>query len=415
VNRGVGYRLDGTGVKVLVRDDGDIGPHIDFQNRVDNGNASNNATVPGNINHGDGVAGIVGAAGNLDPMMQGMARGAFLYTSDYENSYTDTTIGLHKYQGVSVTNSSYSDGCNTPTVVTQRIDQQLFDNPKLSHVFSAGNSNSTNCNYKGGGAGTQWGNITGGHKVAKNCIATGNLNPQLGLDATSSRGPAYDGRIKPDICANGTSQNSNNPNNAYKVFGGTSAAAPGIAGILAQLIQGYRQLNNQEEPDGALLKCALLNTANDMGNAGPDFQYGWGHVNAYRAYKLLEEKRYTSKSIENGEQQSHTVVVNDNVKEVRFMLYWADRAPSLLAKSALVNNLDLQVSDPTGKVFLPWVLDTTPKATNLDRPATNGIDNLNNVEQVLIKNPVQGTYNIVINGKIIPQGPQTYYLAQEFI
>ena len=415
VNRGVGYRLDGAGTKVLVRDDGDIGPHIDFHNRVDNGNASNNATVPGNTNHGDGVAGIVGAAGNLDPMMMGMAKGAFIYTTDYENSYTDTTIGLHKYEGVNVTNSSYSDGCNTPTIVTQRIDQQLYDNPKLMHVFSAGNSNSTNCNYKGGAAGTQWGNITGGHKVAKNCIATGNLNPQLGLEASSSRGPAYDGRIKPDICANGANQNSNNPNNAYKVFGGTSAAAPGIAGILAQLMQGYRQLNNNEDADGALLKSTLLNTANDMGNAGPDFKYGWGHVNAYRAYKLLEEKRWSSNSIEQGAKQNATILVNDDVKEVRFMLYWADRAPSLLAKSSLVNNLDLKVIDPTGKEFLPWVLDTTPNATKLDLPATRGIDNLNNVEQVLIKNPVQGTYSIVVDGKIIPQGPQTYYLLHEFI
>ena len=52
---------------------------------------------------------------------------------------------------------------------------------------------------------------------------------------SSSRGPASDGRIKPDLSAHGNAQMSTDPNNSYAPGGGTSAAAPGICGVSAQL------------------------------------------------------------------------------------------------------------------------------------------------------------------------------------
>ncbi|MBK8721166.1 MAG: PKD domain-containing protein [Saprospiraceae bacterium] len=158
-----------------------------------------------------------------------------------------------------------------------------------------------------------------------------------------------------------------------------------------------------------------MNTANDLGNPGPDFKFGWGHVNAYRAYKLLESKRYLTDKIDLNEIHTKEITVDDNTKEVRFMLYWADIEPSIISKIALVNNLDLKVITPSGKELYPWVLDTTPKAANLNMPATFGIDNLNNVEQVLISYPETGTYKIIINGKSIPFGPQKYFLTHEII
>jgi subtilase family serine protease len=105
--------------------------------------------------------------------------------------------------------------------------------------------------------------------MAKNAIATANLLQDGTLDNTSSRGPAYDGRLKPDISANGNSHESTDPNNGYQVFGGTSGAAPGIAGCLAQLTQAYKLMNSGAEPVSALLKGIILNTANDLGNVGP--------------------------------------------------------------------------------------------------------------------------------------------------
>jgi PKD repeat protein len=405
-----GKKYNGEGVKTLVRDDGQLGPHIDFQGRLFN-QTQTTATLG---THGDGVGGIIAGAGNLDPTKKGMAAGADVFVLDYINDFQDQTLSLHLSKDVTITNSSYSDGCNIGyTLATQTVDQQLYEHPTLMHVFSAGNSNGSNCNY---GAGTQWGNITGGHKMAKNAIATANLLPDATLDATSSRGPAYDGRLKPDISANGTNHFSTNPNNAYQEFGGTSAAAPGIAGCLAQLTHGYKDLHGGQEPNATLLKATLLNTANDLGNIGPDFKFGWGHVNAWRAWLLLEQNRYLSAQVDHAATTVHALQVPDGVRQAKMMIVWADPPADPAAPRALTNDLDIRLVSPDGAVvYLPWKLDPTPNATALGTPATKGRDSLNNVEQVTIDAPLSGDYTVYVQGKDVPFGPQAYYLVWEFI
>ncbi len=290
-----GLKFNGAGVGVLVRDDGPLGPHIDFQGRV-----SNQTEFGADGSHGDGVAGILAGAGNLDPAVRGMAAGADIFAIRYTPDFQDQTLSLHLDKNVTITNTSYSNGCNAGyTLAAQTVDQQLYDHPTLMHVFSAGNSNNiSNClSY---GAGNQWGNITGGHKMAKNAIVAANITPDAVIVTSSSRGPAYDGRLKPDISATGNDQESTDYDNSYVTFGGTSASAPGIAGVLAQLTQAYKVLNNGEQPNAALLKAALLNTANDLGNKGPDFKFGWGHVNAWRAYRLLEQNNRLEAQVDQG-------------------------------------------------------------------------------------------------------------------
>lgn len=405
-----GYKYNGEGVKVLVRDDGAVGPHIDFEGRLYN---QNNVSAPLAGTHGDGVAGIIGGAGNLDPTKKGMAAGSDVYVVNYVNNFQDQTLPLFQNENVTITNSSYSDGCNEGyTNASQTVDKQIFENPALMHVFSAGNSNSLDCGY---GAGTQWGNITGGHKMGKNAIATANLQADADLEPSSSRGPAYDGRLKPDISAHGASQNSTNPYNTYQVFGGTSAAAPGIAGCLAQLTQAYRTINNAPDAPTALLKASLLNTANEMGNAGPDFKFGWGHVNNYRVLKLLEEHRYTDDVINQNSAKQYQVTIPDGLKEAKLMIYWVDPEAQPNAAIALLNDLDLTVTGPDGSTFLPWKLDPTPDPVILNTPAGKGRDSLNNMEQVSIVNPAAGTYTVNVEGYAVPFGPQRFYLVWEFV
>ena len=184
----------------------------------------------------------------------------------------------------------------------------------MIQVFSCGNSGNSNCGY---GAGSGWGNITGGHKQAKNVIATANLNYNGTLVPSSSRGPASDGRIKPDIAAHGNGQISTDPNNIYNAGSGTSAAAPGISGVLAQLYQAYRELNSGLDPESGLLKTCLLNTAQDYGNTGLDFSYGWGIVNALKAVKVLEENRYQDSLIDNGESHTINFTIPEGTKEAK--------------------------------------------------------------------------------------------------
>ncbi|MFN4080480.1 MAG: S8 family serine peptidase, partial [Saprospiraceae bacterium] len=403
-----GLKYTGEGVSVLVRDDGAVGPHIDFQGRMVDLSTSNAA----NATHGDGVGGIMSGAGNLNPYMRGMAAGSRMFVTNYEAGFQDITLDLHLNEGVSVTNSSYSNGCNAGYTANARtVDRQIFENPGLMHVFSAGNSGTSDCNY---GAGANWGNITGGHKVAKNCLAVANLRNNGQLENSSSRGPVHDGRLKPDIAANGFEHNSTGPNNTYQVFGGTSGAAPGVAGCMAQLAQAYKESFNAPYAPSALLKAAMLNTANDLGNAGPDFKFGWGHLNAWRALNLIREGRWQEGAADQNEIKTHTIQVPFGVRQLRVMVYWADPAANASASRALVNDLDLRVVSPSGVVNLPWLLNPTPVPAILDMPAGKGRDSLNNAEQVSILNPQPGAYTIEIAGYEVPLGPQQYYIVWEF-
>ncbi len=405
----MGKKYNGEGVRTLVRDDGQVGPHIDFQGRLFN----LAPTAASSGTHGDGVGGIIGGAANLDPSKKGMAKGADVFVIDYISDFQDETLPLHLNEGVTLTNSSYSNGCNTGyTLASQTVDMQLYKYPTLMHVFSAGNSNSQDCNY---GAGTQWGNITGGHKMAKNALAAANLLQDATLDNTSSRGPAHDGRLKPDISANGTNHFSTSTGNTYQEFGGTSGAAPGIVGCLAQLTQAYKTIHGGQEPNATLLKATILNTANDLGNVGPDFKFGWGHINAWRALDLLEQNRHRSNAVDQGAENTHSLQVPLNTRQAKVMIVWADPPANPEAARALLNDLDLRVVAPDGTtVYLPWKLDPTPIATILDTPAGKGRDSLNNVEQVSINDPVAGLYTIRVNGKDVPAGPQEYYLVWDF-
>ncbi|MDX2249373.1 MAG: PKD domain-containing protein [Bacteroidia bacterium] len=404
-----GRHYNGEGINILVRDDGEIGPHIDFHGRL----TQVNAAAPLAGTHGDMVAGVFSGAGNLNPTTRGAATGAHIYVIDYQASFTDNTLALHQNDSVMITNSSYSDGCNTGyTTTTQRVDKHIYDNPLLLHMFSAGNNNNNECGY---GAGSQWGNITGGHKQGKNVMAVANLYADAALENSSSRGPAYDGRIKPDIAAHGQGQISTDPNNGYSPGGGTSAASPSTAGVVAQLYQVYRELNNNAYPESPLIKACLLNTANDIGNPGPDFQYGWGIVNGLRAAKTLEENRYFSQTISQGDSNIHTLTIPAGTKEARVMVYWLDKESTPSVAIALVNNLNMTLTDPGNTTHLPLVLNHAPNATALNLPATPGIDNLNNMEQVRLTDPAAGTYTLKVKGTAVPVGPQKYYVVYEFI
>ncbi len=396
-----GRKYDGTGVLVGMNDDGTIGPHIDYQGRVDQSFVSGNSG-----NHGDHVAGTIVGAGNIDPTTEGMAPGASLYVYNVWDAidFIDT---YYFNPGIRLTSTSYGNGCNAGyTAYARTADQDVRQLPSLMHVFSAGNSGTSNCGY---GAGSGWGNITGGIKAGKNVMAIGNVLYTDALANSSSRGPSSDGRIKPDVCAVGTSVLSTIDPNTYASFTGTSMACPGVTGTMAQLYQAYKTLYGSE-PDAGMIKAILLNTADDKGNPGPDYKYGWGRINAHRAVEQIESFSLITDSISNGGNKTFNIPVNTNLRELRVMVYWTDFEGSAGASVALVNDLDITLTEG-GNTFSPWVLDPTPNASNLNAPATTGVDDLNNMEQVFIANPAQGTYTLNISGTAVPMGPQKFYVV----
>ncbi|WP_400192891.1 S8 family serine peptidase [Hymenobacter sp. B81] len=404
---GAGRHYDGRGVNVAHGDDGAIGPHIDYQGRFDQSSAG-----PNQGNHGDHVAGIIMGAGNLDPRVRGQATGAFNYYYTYPGNI-NSAPQHYATRAVRITTSSYGDGNNTGyTSFTRSVDMMTRQMPLLLHVFSSGNSGTANMGY---GAGAGWGNITGGHKQGKNVITVGNTTYQDALSSSSSRGPAKDGRIKPDVCAVGTNVLSTVDTNTYATFSGTSMACPAVSGVLAQLMQAHKDLNGGTEAPGALLKAALMNTAEDLGNAGPDYRFGYGRVNALRAVRVLENRSYRADTIAQGQTRTHTIAVPAGQKQLRVMLYWHDVEASANAARALVNNLDLTLAAPGGASYQPWVLNPAPVAASLNALAVRGRDTLNNAEQVTLDNPAAGTYTLTVQGAAVPVGPQAYTIVYTWL
>lgn len=404
---GAGRHYDGTGVNVAHGDDGMVGPHIDFQGRLDQTSAG-----PSGGTHGDHVAGIIMGAGNLDPRYRGQAVGAFNYYYTYPNNINSSPTH-YRTRSIRITSNSYSNGCNAGyTSFARQMDQMSRQLPLMLHVFSAGNEGTANCNY---GAGATWGNITGGHKVGKNVLTVGNLTYNDLLSSSSSRGPATDGRIKPEVCAVGSSVVSTMPNNTYAAQSGTSMSCPAVSGVAAQLMHAHKALNNGAEAPAALIKAALMNTAEDLGNAGPDYRFGYGRIDALRAVRVLEDHSYVVDSLTQSTTRTHTITVPAGQRQLRVMLYWPDYEAAASSRKNLVNDLDLTLTAPGGTSYQPWVLDPRPTVANLNALAVRARDTLNNAEQVTLDVPAAGTYTLTINGRAVPQGPQRYYLLYTWL
>lgn len=92
----------------------------------------------------------------------------------------------------------------------------------------------------------------------------------------SGRGPTFDQRIKPDVVAPGEGVVAADPaGGQYATVGGTSVAAPLVAGVVALLLQRYPSLGPAE------VLARLTSTASRA--ATPDNDYGWGLVDGLRA------------------------------------------------------------------------------------------------------------------------------------
>ncbi len=404
-----GYpQFNGEGINVAIGDDGMIESHIDFKNRT------HQDDVQGDFegSHGEMVAGILAGAGNLDPRMEGTASHAEVHMF-HEFDAVKRASTLYDNRDILITSTSYSDGCNRGyTYLAQLADYQVKNNTSLMHVFSAGNTGNEDCGY---GAGEGWGNITGGVKMGKNVLTVANVGAEDQLSSTSSRGPANDGRIKPDISANGDAQFSTQPNNTYAAANGSSAAAPGVAGVLAQLYDAFEDQHPNTFPNSALVKSIVLNTADDLGNAGPDFSYGFGRINARRALNVLQNEQYFEGVLGHSNTHSYFVSVPHGTQQLKVMLYWNDYEGSTISSPSLVNDLDLRVENNSNQSYLPWVLNSTPDSNLLNLPAVRDIDDLNNVEQVTIDFPESGLFSFFVEGAIIAQGTQPYFITYEFI
>ncbi len=116
---------------------------------------------------------------------------------------------------------------------------------------------------------------------APGVIAVGAVDLEGILAGFSSHGPTADGRIKPDVVAPGEGVVTVPARGAeYVRLNGTSFAAPLVSGACALLLQARPSWG-----PGQLLDV-LRQSAEDLGEAGPDTLYGWGLIDALKASGL---------------------------------------------------------------------------------------------------------------------------------
>lgn len=409
LNAAGGKNLNGKGVTIGIGDDADISTHTDFTDRL----ILRTAALP--ANHGTHVAGTIAGAGIVNVKYRGMAAKAMLINQYFSDVITNAPTYVTDNNMVLSNNSYYSaqnlcPGEGAYDVLSNYIDQQAQAYPQLLHNIAAGNDGALICsNFP-----ASFGTIKSGWQSAKNVLTVGAINIEdYSIAYFSSRGPVADGRIKPEITANGWAVASTITDNNYGFNYGTSMACPVVTGALSLLYERYRQLNAGANPSSALIKALVCNTAEDLGNAGPDYTFGFGMLNAARAVEALERKHYFTNAIDNGNNKLQTIVVPANTKRLKIMLYWTDIAAAANAAKALVNDLDLTVSEPSNLVHQPLILNTAPAHVN--DLATEGADHLNNLEQVVIENPAAGNYTINVAGFSVPFGAQEYVVSYEMI
>ena len=400
-----GRNLNGKNVVVGVGDNADISTHIDF-----NGKIISRHPFPWDY-HGTHTSGTIAGAGFLNPKNQGMAPKAHILSQWFSDVIVNTPTYVTDYNMVASNNSYYSGavgctGSRVYDVLSNYIDAQMKNYDEVLHVIAAGNDGSLTCS----GYPTSFGTVKSGWQCAKNVITVGAMDQATyDIAAFSSRGPAQDGRIKPEIVTNGYATVSTYPFDSYAANYGTSMAAPVIAGTTALMQEDYRKSHAGANAKAALLKALMCNTAEDLGNAGPDYTFGFGMLNARKAVEAMEANQYFTNSIITSQNDPYSVVVPAGTRRLKVLLTWADYPAAANASVTLVNDLDLTVTEPSTLVHLPLILNPLIPAN----PAAEAVDHVNNIEQVVIDNPVAGTYNINVNGFTIPQGPQTYFLTYQ--
>jgi hypothetical protein len=405
-----GRNLKGDGVTIGIGDDTDPYTHIDFSGRE-----IDRFSAPPGTGHGVHTSGIAAGGGILNPYMQGMAPHATLISQYFSDILLEAPIYLGDYD-MTLTSNSYTDydgGCINDgqyDYLANFTDGQAWTYPTLLHCFAAGNDGAFTCSPFP----IQYSTIKSGFQSAKDILTVGNIyNGNYTINNASSCGPDGDGRIKPEIVAGGTNIYSTWPFNNYISATGTSMASPTVGGTLALLVQRYRQLYPGTDPSSALLKALVCNTATDLGNPGPDFTFGFGNLNALAADVSLETNAYATSQLTTGNNNTSTITVPAGAQQIRVMLCWTDYPGAPYAATTLVNNLDLTVTDPGGVVHHPLILNPDP--AHVGDVAVEGVDTLNNIEQVVINNPAGGTFTITVNGTDVPQGPQPYAITWQVI
>lgn len=456
-----GLDLDGSGVRLGIWEAFE-GPdtamvrtsHVEFGTRATNLEAGDFS------DHATHVAGTMVAAGSNDAGAQGFAHNAQLNCYDISNDMPEVAAAalaadpivasnhsygiragwrfnretsMWEYTGAAGTTEDWLFGAYSDD--TQEWDETAYNATHILIVKSAGNDRGDGPTPLPPGGAELDGGPDGFDCIppqgnAKNILTVGAANPNpfgnytdpsdVSITGFSSWGPTDDGRVKPDISANGFNLYSTgrDSDSDYTVKSGTSMAAPSVSGGAGLLYQHWEDVLGGT-PRAATMKALLLESADEAGAAeGPDYTFGWGLMNVADAAQLITVEDYEGCSLyyegSLGDDESYEFIIESSGEyPIKVTLVWHDPAATNTNSgtlnpnaSYLVNDLDLRITR-NGDTFFPFRMDPANPAN----PATRGNNFRDNVEQVLILEPEAGTYTVRVTAPAtVENGPQAFSL-----
>jgi len=151
----------------------------------------------------------------------------------------------------------------------------------------------TVCNSMGNSGNDAWKYLSA-PADADSIISVGSVDLNGTIASSSSYGPSYDQRIKPEVVARGVSDyNASYSTDGYGVGSGTSFATPLVAGVSCLLLSAHSDWTNMD------VREALMMTA-DRASDPDSTRYGWGLVDALAAvnYVHLADPQNISTSVD---------------------------------------------------------------------------------------------------------------------
>ncbi|MBK8945853.1 MAG: S8 family peptidase [Ignavibacteriae bacterium] len=220
-----------------------------------------------------------------------------------------------------------------------------------------------------------------------NTLTIGAVTSSNVIASFSSRGPTSDGRIKPEVVAQGVSVFHSNAGSesSYSFGNGTSYSAPIVAGIAGQLLSAFPHLSNKQ------IRDIIIKSGDNQ--VSPNTSVGYGLVSALKAIsypnlEFIDDKYFINKII------SDSISIQTNTVE---LISEGGNKFSVNQKSGIYYQIELpnEISSSNNRIYFTYK------------------DAQNNT----IRDPKEGFYEIYF-GELIndttEEIPQSFELLQNY-